>query len=336
MLFAMPRFKYRDGAVPNLAAIGYATAGHFVALALLAVPAWPLNLLGVGLAVHTLMIGAYLLHEAIHETVFASHAHNDDLGRVVTFLGGGGWAGYAALRKKHLHHHSDFMDPTSFDFRACLERAPRLARAVERLEWLHVPAVELLLRAEHASRPFRDPSQTGERRRVLAVAAASAAWWVGLWLLSPRACALYALSYLLFVVALRVFDAFHHTFDLVVLPDFDSPYVPPAGRGKPYEQANTFSNVVVRGRPRSNLLILNFAYHNAHHAKPGVPWHRLPALDRDLFGAAPRQERAIASHLGDFHRYRLERIRRDATAVPPAPGGHVVNIGAVAVSLLTL
>jgi fatty acid desaturase len=333
----MPRFKYRDGVAPNLAAIGYATLGHLAALTLLFAPAWPANVVGIALTVHTLMIGTYLLHEAIHETIFATHAQNDMLGHVVAFLGGGGWAGYAELRKKHLHHHSGMMDPTTFDFRSFLDRAPHpVVRTIEALEWLHVPAVELLLRAEHALRPFRDGTRGADRPRMLMVAAASLGWWSGLCLLSVRACLLYAVSYLLFVIGLRVFDAFHHTFDLVVVPDYDTAYVLPPGRDRFYEHANTFSNVIGRGRPRANLFVLNFAYHNAHHAKPGVPWHRLPDLDRTLYRGKSQQKRSIAAHLRDFHRYRLERIRRDTTDIPPAPDGRIVNIGAVAVSLLTL
>jgi fatty acid desaturase len=283
------------------------------------------------------MIGTYLLHEAIHETIFATHAENDMLGRVVAFLAGGAWAGYEELRKKHLHHHSDMMDPTTFDFRRFLARAPRpVVGAIEALEWLHVPAVELLLRAEHALRPFRDEARRADRPRMLLVAVASVGWWGGLWLLSARACLLYAVSYLLFVIAMRVFDAFHHTFDLVVVPDYDTAYILPPGRDRLYEHANTFSNVIGRGRPRANLFVLNFAYHNAHHAKPGVPWHRLRELDRALYRGVARQRRSIASHLRDFHRYRLERVRRDATDVQPGSDGPIVNIGAVGVSLLTL
>jgi omega-6 fatty acid desaturase (delta-12 desaturase) len=36
-----------------------------------------------------------------------------------------------------------------------------------------------------------------------------------------------------------------------------------------------------------NWLVLNFGYHNAHHAKPTAPWYRLPALHRELFGDDP-------------------------------------------------
>ena len=60
-------FKYPDGVWPSRLAIAYATAGHALAIALLAAAAWPARLAGVLLAAHTLLIGAYLVHECIHE-----------------------------------------------------------------------------------------------------------------------------------------------------------------------------------------------------------------------------------------------------------------------------
>jgi hypothetical protein len=64
--------------------------------------------------------------------------------------------------------------------------------------------------------------------------------------------------------------------------------------------------------------------------KPGVPWHRLPALDRRLFGDDRRHHRSVGSLLADFHRYRIARVVDSAGA----PTG-AVNLGAVQVSLLT-
>lgn len=329
-------FKHRDGTVPNLLAIGYATAGHLLGLVMLAADGWTVRLCGVGLVVHTLMIGAYLLHDCIHETIFASHRANARLGTLLTWMAGGQWAGWEALRTKHLHHHADRMDPTTWDFHRFLAGAPRPLRGlVLGLEWLHVPAVEIMLRVESVLRPFVHPAWRHERRRMLATLAVWTAGMLVALAFVPVALALYALSYVLFVVALRVFDAFHHTFDLVVVPDYDTPYAVPAEHDRAYEHDNTYSNVVLPGRPWSNLLVLNFAYHNAHHAKPGVPWHRLPALDRRLYGEHPRQERAIAGHLRDFHRFRLRRLA-PGVGVGATRGGRPLNVGAVGVSLLTL
>jgi fatty acid desaturase len=141
---------------------------------------------------------------------------------------------------------------------------------------------------------------------------------------------LYALGGLLAIVGLRLLDGFHHTFDLVVLPDYDAAYGPPAGYDRTYEHTHTFSNVLSVRWPRSNVLLLNFVYHNAHHMKPGVPWHRLPALDRQLFGDDLRHRRPIGALLVDFHRYRLQRVVDSAGSQTGA-----VNMGAVQVSLLT-
>jgi hypothetical protein len=105
-----------------------------------------------------------------------------------------------------------------------------------------------------------------------------------LFIASPVALALYVVAYLLFVLAARFADAFHHTFELMVVDNYAHAYGPPAGFDRAYEDANTFSNLLSRRWPLLNLLVLNFSYHNAHHVKPGIPWHRLPALDATLFG----------------------------------------------------
>src|SRR5690606_39101701 len=134
---------------------------------------------------------------------------------------------------------------------------------------------------------------------------------------------LYAVAYLLFVVAARLGDAFHHTFDRVVVPDYGLDFGPPPGKDRAYEQANTFTNPLSRRWPALNLLVLNFAFHNAHHDKPGVPWHRLPALDQRLYGSDARQVVPLRRLLADFHRHRVGRLFDRGR-------------GAVGVSLLTL
>ena len=56
-----------------------------------------------------------------------------------------------------------------------------------------------------------------------------------------------------------------------------------------YEYENTYSNLLSERWRWLNLLVLNFPYHNAHHVRPGVPWYRLPALHRSLYGEKDRQ-----------------------------------------------
>lgn len=318
-----PALKYRDGMQATGAALAYALGGHALAIALLCAPAWPLRLVGLPLAAHTLLIAAYLAHECIHESIFRHRHHNARLGALLVWLGGGAAAGYERLRRKHLHHHLDRSDPTAVDHRAALGRRPLLRRLVIAAEWLHLPALELLLRVAAAVRPFTDPTFAGERRRVAIATASRAAFALLLLAVSPPALALYAGAFVLFVVAARVGDAFHHTFERVVVRDHDLDFGAPPGHDRAYEQANTYSNPLSRRWPALNLLLLNFVFHNAHHDKPGVPWHRLPALDRRLAAAPPRQVVPLRQLLGEYHRHRVARLFDD-------------RHGAVGVSLLTI
>lgn len=327
-------FKYPDGAWPNLAAIGYATLGHAAAVGLLIGGGWLPRAVGVVLAAHTLLIAAYLVHESIHETIFRDRRWNARLGALMAWMGDGGLAGYARLRRKHLHHHLDRVDPVGFDYRAWMTAHPRWRRIVLGLEWAHVPAVELLMRIVPIWRAAVLPADAGERARIAMVIGSRLAAALALWLASPVALALYVVAYLLFVVAARFADAFHHTFELMVVDDYSHAYGPPPGFDRAYEDANTFSNLLSRRRPWLNLLVLNFSYHNAHHVKPGIPWHRLPALDASLYGDASPQCLPLGRLLADFHDFRLARLSEDQTVVTAADGSPRY-VGAVAVSFLT-
>jgi len=324
-------FKYPDGMRWNSGAIGYTLAGHAAGLLCLFSGSVWLNALGVGLVAHTVMLSAYLLHECIHETLFTGHAAHRRLATLLCAINGGCYTGFEELRRKHLHHHSDCMDPVNIDLPPLLRDGwPRLWRLTLALEWLHVPAIELWLRLYAIARPFTDARWRAQRGRVVAAAAARLAFFAALLLASPRAAVLYIAGGLLGLVGLRLLDAFHHSFDLVVLPDYAAVYELPAGRDRAYEHAHTFSNLLSVRHPWLNALLLNFVYHNAHHMKPGVPWHRLPGLDGRQFGGDRRHHRTVPHILADFHRYRIARVVDSAGAQRGA-----VNLGAVQVSLLT-
>lgn len=327
----MRLFKYPDGMTPNLAAIAYTFAGHGVGLLAVASSSPTANLAGVLLLAHTLMISAYLLHECIHETLFTGHDGHRRLGTALCWMNGGCYAGFEELRKKHLHHHTDRMDPSNWAIVEGLRTGdPTLWRLTMALERLHLPAIEVWLRVYTVVRPFQEAQWRSHRGAVVFAVAVRLAAFGALLAWSQRAALLYAVAGVLAIVALRVLDAFHHTFELVELPDYDTPYSIPPAHDRAYEQTNTFSNLISERYPLLNVLLLNFVYHNAHHAKPGVPWHRLPALEAKLYGDDGRHRQSLAQGLVDFHRYRVTRLL-DA----PPPAGAPANLGAVAVSLLT-
>jgi len=336
MVTVLGAFKYRDGPFPNLAAIAYATLGHGLAITLLLADGWLTRLAGMLLAAHTLMIATYLVHECIHESIFRDRRWNARLGTLLAWMCDGAPAGYERLRRKHLHHHFDRIDPLAFDYRAFLAAHALIGRGVVALEWLHIPAVELLLRLVPIVRPFTRDEDRSERARVMAVVASRLFCAGALVALAPSALALYGLAYLLFIVGVRFADAFHHTYDLVLVRDYGLDYGAPAGKDRAYEHVNTYTNLLSSRRPALNLLLLNFGYHNAHHLKPGIPWHRLPAMNAKLFGRDVRQHLPIRRLVADFHAFRIERLYSEQAVVESAGGEDRRFVGAVAVSLLTV
>ena len=124
---------------------------------------------------------------------------------------------------------------------------------------------------------------------------------------SAKAALLYLLAYLLFMTVLRFMDAFQHNYEIHLT--LDTPDAPAPFRGdRDYEERNTYSNFLSRRWPWLNLLVLNFNYHNAHHAKPTVPWHQLPALHHDLYPTACPQQLGFLEQLRSYHNNRVARV----------------------------
>jgi fatty acid desaturase len=328
--------RERAGTIPNTIAIGYATLGHVAALLLLAHGTWPAVIAGILLATHTMVIAAYLIHEAAHFTLFRDPAHNRRTGEVMAWICGAAYVSFERIRHMHLRHHRDRADVTVFDYKALLKSHPVLRGTVYALEWMHVPAVELIMHAQLLVRPFVRPGEQDRRTRVLVMLASRIALFAALFVASPWALAGYAVAYWLLLTVLNFFDAFHHTFPQYFTHD-EHFKVPMEGRDRAYEQANTYSNVISARWPWLNLLTLNFGYHNAHHERAAVPWYRLPALHRELFGTEPQALLPLTELLKTFHRHRLKRVLDDDYGfVGAGPGRADGFVGAHGVSFLTV
>src|SRR5690606_40564540 len=78
-----------------------------------------------------------------------------------------------------------------------------------------------------------------------------------------------------------------------------------------------------------------FCHHNVHHQRPGEPWHRLPALERQLYPAGLGAPRVVpfARQVRDFFRYRVARVM--APAGDTLDSGGDPNVGAAGVAFLT-
>lgn len=334
--YPMKIFRSPSGALPNTLALSYTIGGYAIGIWLMTLPAWWWNAAGVLLTGHALVYAAYFIHEFAHQSIFRSAEANNRWGVLMSWITGSCYATFGALRRKHMRHHIDRADVVTLDYKALLQRCPRwVGRLVLALEWAYVPAVEFIMHGYVMLLPFIKRERHAERPRLLLVltvrlaAFAMLAWW------SPVALALYAVAYMIMLHALRFTDAYQHTYDaLAVLEGGEIP--DDKVRDRDYEQANTYSNLVSVTRPWANLLLLNFSYHNAHHERPIVPWHELPALHRQLYPAEYRQVIPMRELLRGYHRDRLRRITSDDYGeVGDGPGKADRFLGAVGVSFLT-
>jgi fatty acid desaturase len=320
---------------PTLLAIFYTLTAWPFGIYMLARPEFSLNAAGVLLTAHALVYSAYLIHDCAHHAIFATTAANDRLGVLMSWINGACLANYQRLKKKHLRHHADRLDVVTFDYRAAINRFPGWVRRVMlAFEWVYVPAVELLIRGMIVAAPFSSGT-AAERARVIAVLTVRLAFFAALSLMSMKALVLYALAYLIFLTVLRFMDAFQHTYEVFASRSLEAA-APDPRRDLKYEYENTYSNLLSERWRYLNLLVLNFPYHNAHHVRPGVPWYRLPALHRSLYGEKDPQVISCRELLASYHRHRVTRVVSDDYGTVSASGDRADNfLGAVGVSFLT-
>jgi len=103
-------FRNAHGAWLNIAALAYTLAGWTLGVVLLAADSWYANVAGVLLTGHALVYSAYFVHELAHQSVFSSAAANHRWGVLMSWINGGCYAPFQALRRKHMRHHLERAD----------------------------------------------------------------------------------------------------------------------------------------------------------------------------------------------------------------------------------
>ncbi|MEJ2061376.1 MAG: fatty acid desaturase [Gammaproteobacteria bacterium] len=325
--------RQKSGYWPHFLALGYALGGFALGLWLITrAPGWP-TLPGMLLLAHAMVIGAYLVHECAHNTIFLNNRYNAWLGELLDWLVGSAYGSYEGIRHKHFRHHVDRADVVAFDYRPMLERHPVLLRLVQALEWAYIPAVDLLMHSLVLILPFRLESRRSRRGRVIAVLFTRILFFAWLGWVSPWALLWYGVAYMLFLHVMRFMDVHQHTYEVfetlegergVEAEQFD----------RSYENHNTYSNLISLKHPWMNLFTLNFGYHNAHHVRPTAPWYALPRLHREQFGDDRSQILFVSNLLRSYHRYRVARVLNADPANMDVGNGRDF-IGVVGVSFLT-
>ena len=298
-----------DAAIPNSLAISYALFGHAAGIYLLLQPGWLYFIVGTLLAGHSLVIAAYLIHEAAHMTLFKAKKHNILFGEILLWFAGGSYASFSRVRHMHLRHHKDRADVSCFDYQAFLTKQPRFVqKIVYALEWAYIPAVELIMHGQVIVRPFTEEKLKPYRRRVIFTAISRLTFFYLLFSFYPLALLGYAIAYWIMLQALFLADAFAHTYDAFFV-DNANDEIPAHNRNNDYDVEHTYSNLISRKHPWLNLLNLNFGYHTAHHARASVAWHQLPDFHNQIYGNTQHEKvLPYGELLKTIHKNRLNRI----------------------------
>ncbi len=300
-------FRYDDALWPNVWAFLYVIVGYFAGFGLILSGAVWLNLLGIVWLGHAMVIAAYLIHEVAHQSLFRHKKHNQWLGEILLWITGSSYSNFDDVSHKHNRHHSDRADIVSFDFRPHLAKHPHFLTLLKGLEWVYIPALEIVMHTLVIILPFIKSSRKKRRPRIMLVLILRVAFFWVLASISIDVLWLYPLAYLLFLTVMRFMDVHQHTYD--VFETLDQKRGPEARlRDAEFEAHNTYSNLLSIEYPWLNLLVLNFCYHNIHHSHQLQPWYRLPKLHAQKYGSDEQQVLTFKHLIKSFHRYRIPRV----------------------------
>jgi fatty acid desaturase len=303
-------------------ALLYAALGYVAGFAGLFSGVWTVNLAATLLLAHAMTIAAYLIHECAHNLVFRSVRHNAKLGRSLAWLCGAAYGTYEDIRYKHFRHHVDVADVAGFDYERFFRRHPGILRATKILEWVYIPAHELIMHAVLVLTSFLIPERRQQRRRNVAVILVRCGVFALLIVVFPKAALLYAVASMLMLTVLRFMDSLQHDYGYT-LTLFEPGRAPRKGDFA-WEQEHTFSNPHTFDDSVFNWLTLNFGFHNAHHSDMSVPWYRLPAKHRELFGDDPANVIPLRAQLEIFHKQRVNRIVGNHTGEEPVGRDYLI------------
>ena len=314
----------------NEIAITYTCLGYTGGIALFLIDNSWLNILGTVLFTHSLIYSAYLSHEFMHGSIFKERHRNVIFGQLMLWMNGGCYYGFQALTLQHIAHHVDRVDVFTFDIPDEIQKLPTsLRRIVFALEWCYIPVVAFWARWQRIIKDWRKSELTKKISLVFAVRFAA---FLLLGIISFKALLLYFLSYMGMITVLRFVDAFQHTYEA-----FPSGTELPK-RDRVHEQLHTYSNLVSCRYPWLNLLILNFGYHNAHHAVMKCPWHSIQELDAELSLNQSVNYMSLFQQLFNYHAYRITRLNKGQGDTTGTMGARNYErfYGAVDVSFITL
>ncbi|MEH2390178.1 MAG: fatty acid desaturase [Nostoc sp.] len=289
--------------VLNTYVVVYTIFGYFLGLYLILLNQAEKNLLGMILITHTSIWSALLTHEFIHETIFEKRSMNRLFGSLMTLISGACYVSFKLLKQQHIKHHCNKVGYDGFSITSWVLSLPASIRAVLiTLEFFYIPVLSFISRWRTLLVPLLRPDYKYMRLRIVIVFLIRVTFFSILYLINPWSILYVFLAHIAMLNILRVYDCYHHTFDIIPLGS------PVPRLTNDYEQENTFSSLINRKYYWTNWIFLNYGYHNAHHYKPNVPWHELPNLDKAMYPSSEVHCILFPDLIIYYHRNRINRI----------------------------
>ena len=299
-------------------ALLYALTAYMLGCTGLVHESWFINGFATVLLAHGMIIAAYLTHECAHNTVFRDNKLNARLGMALGWLTGAAYGKYEDIRYKHFRHHVDNDDVVWFEYEQFFARYPLVLRLTRFFEWFYIPAHELIMHCIMVFTSYIIPERRSQRVYNTVVVAVRSSLFILVLFTWPKAALLYVVASLMMITVLRFMDGLQHDYG----PSkylFDKTPGPHKGDA-PWEQAHTYSPVLSLKHVWLNWLVLNFGFHNAHHARPTTPWFDLPYVHFELFGDDETEVIPFSSQIKIFHRSRVNRVVHDGRNFPEYEG----------------
>jgi len=314
----MIKFKNARGTVFHGGALVYAAGAYSLGCFALAQDNLFINCLATVLLAHGMIIAAYLTHECAHNTVFQNNRDNAGLGSLLGWLTGAAYGKYEDIRFKHFRHHVDNDDVVWFEYEIFFRKHPHTLLVTRFLEWFYIPAHDLLMHGIMVFTSYLIPERQSQRLYNTAVIAVRSGIFIFVLFSWPKAAVLFVIASMMMILVLRFMDGLQHDYgpSNYLFSDRSGPHKGDAA----WEQAHTYSPVLSLKYEWINWLVLNFGFHNAHHARPTTPWFDLPAVHQKMFGSDENEVIPFRSQIKIFHRSRVNRVVHEGRIFPEFEG----------------
>jgi len=256
----------------NIFLLIFIFTSYFLGIFLLTQFHYLFSFLAIPILSFSMILAWYLSHDCAHYLVVPTRNWNKFIGEILSWINGFSYFRFSNYSRDHLRHHFEHVDFLGTDVQKTLAHLSSLTRkTILFLEYGYIPVLHFLIKTKGIY-DILIGADKRYRHRVLLILLARIFFITWISISNIHALLFYLLCISIRIHCVRFVDAFQHSYAEI------DPNVRSMPKDKIFEQKNTFSFPIASKYKFLNLLILNFGFHNAHHAIPSCPWYNLQKL----------------------------------------------------------